>query len=219
MRILITGNSKTNITKSITEIYEDIHTVSRSVESNYTLDLTIPENINHLAKISCDYDIFINCSLIPDFGQTKILQAVWTEWKSNNKQGHIINFGSSVDYYYRPDNRLYPIEKRSLRDLNRSLSKHATWFDSKIKCTYFSFGGVSTEKTEKQWGHYSHFSCEEIASYVKWLIESPKNVNIDELHITPIQPKTKKEMKKSIKNDVNISWDSGDRRIYLINEE
>jgi hypothetical protein len=39
------------------------------------------------------------------------------------------------------------------------------------------------------------------------------------LHITPIQPKTKKEMKKSIKNDVNISWDSGDRRIYLINEE
>lgn len=218
MKILITGNSQTNITKEISKIYPDIHTVSRSANSTYSLDLTIKENVFSLAKLSTNYDVFINCALIPDFGQTKILQAVWTEWKSINKPGLIINFGSAVDYYYRPDNRLYPIEKRSLRDLNRSLSKHVCWFDSKIRTTYFSFGGVATDKTEKQWGHFFHFSPKQIAEHVQWLINSPSNANIDELHITPIQPKTKKEMKKDIGN-VKISWDSGDERIFLINEE
>lgn len=219
MKILITGNPTTNITKDIVEMFSNVHTVSRSAESNYTLDLSVKENIFTLAKISCNYDVFINCSLIPDFGQTKILQAVWTEWKSINKSGLIISFGSAVDYYFRPDNRLYPIEKRSLQDLNRSLSKHSTWFDSKIRCTYFSFGGVNTEKTLKQWEHYNHFSTKEIANYVKWIIDSPLNTNIDELHITPIQPKTKKEMKKNINKDVSQSWSSGDERIFLINEE
>lgn len=218
MKILITGNPKKDIANAVLKLYPTASTVSRSLDSTYSLDLSIKENIFKLAKISLDYDIFINCALIPDFGQTHILQAVWTEWKDNNKNGHIINFGSAVDYYYRPDNRLYPIEKRALRDLNRSLTKHVNWFDSKIKCTYFSFGGVSTEKTEKQWGHFHHFTPDQIANYLKWIIESPLDCNIDELHMTPIQPYTKKKMKEFKKN-VPIEWDSGDKRIFLINEE
>jgi NAD(P)-dependent dehydrogenase (short-subunit alcohol dehydrogenase family) len=143
-------------------------------------NLTIDTNVFELAKISKDYDIVINSALIPNFGQTRILQAVWTEWKVEKHKGHIISFGSAVDYFYRPDNRLYPIEKRALRDLNRSLSKHVNWYNSHIRCTYFSFGGVSTEKTLTQWGHFSHFEITEIANYTKWIIESPVTTNIDE---------------------------------------
>lgn len=220
MKILVTGNPTKDITKSIVDLYgEEVHTVSRSSNATYSMDLTLKENVAQLAKISNKYDVFVNCALIPDFGQTKILQAVWTEWKSNEKSGRIISFGSAVDYYFRPDNRLYPIEKRSLQDLNRSLTKHVNWFDSKIKCTYFSFGGVATDKTLKQWSHYQHFSTQQIAQYVKWIIESPDFTNIDELHVTPIQPKTKKEIKKNINPDVKIQWNSGDERTFLINEE
>lgn len=218
MKVLITGNPKTNITSAIVNLIPNVDTVSRSVESTHQLDLSIIDNIKRLAKISLDYDVFINCALIPNFGQTQILQHVWTEWKDSGKSGHIISFGSAVDYYFRPDNRLYPVEKRALRDLNRSLSKHATWFDSKIRCTYFSFGGVGTEKTKNQWGHYEHMPVESIAEYTKWIIDSPPTVNIDEVHITPIQPKTKKEMKKS-DTKAKIVWDSGDERVFLINEE
>lgn len=218
MNILMTGNPNKEIAKAINQLYPNTSFVSRSEESTYTLDLSEKDNISLLAKISLNYDIFINSALIPNFGQTSILQAVWTEWKSNNKSGHIISYGSAVDYYFRPDNRLYPIEKRSLRDLNRSLSKHVNWFDSKIRCTYLSFGGVDTEKTMEQWGHYKHLNTNEIAEYTKWIIENPNHVNIDELHVTPIQPMTKKEMKK---NDANrpIKWSSGDTRSYLIAEE
>lgn len=218
MKILMTGNPTKEIAKEIKSIYSDAHFVSRSDESDYTLDLSDMDNIERLAHISLNYDVFINSALIPNFGQTLILQAIWTEWKSNNKVGHIISYGSAVDYYFRPDNRLYPIEKRSLRDLNRSLSKHVNWFDSKIRCTYLSFGGVATEKTLRQWGHYEHFDTKEIAEYTQWVINSPKHSNIDELHITPIQPMTKKQMKK-LNTNAPIKWDSGDTRSYLINEE
>lgn len=217
-KILITGNPTKDITKSIIELYPTAHTVSRSIESTYQLDLSSNNNIAKLASISLDYDVFVNCALIPNFGQTLILQAVWTEWKSNKHQGHIISFGSAVDYYFRPDNRLYPVEKRALRDLNRSLTKHVNWYDSKIRCTYFSFGGVDTEKTIKQWDHYQHFKSEDIAGYLRWIIESPETANIDEIHMTPIQPMTKSEMKKKMK-DVSISWTSGDARTHLISEE
>lgn len=218
MKILLTGNPDKDIASKICTTLSQVDTVSRKGSSTYNIDLSQNENVKELAYISLEYDVFINCALIPNFGQTQILQQVWTEWKSKNKTGHIISFGSAVDYYYRPDNRLYSIEKRALRDLNRSLSKHATWFDSQIRCTYFSFGGVSTEKTQNQWGHYKHFDMQEIANYVKWIVESPHNMNIDELHITPIQPQTKKKMKQQ---EVNVSqkWDSGDSRIFLINEE
>jgi hypothetical protein len=218
MRILITGNPTKDITKSIYAIYPDAHTVSRSPEATYSMDLADQVEIHKLATISLDYDVFVNCALIPNFGQTRILQAVWTEWKANQHPGHIISFGSAVDYYYRPDNRLYPIEKRSLRDLNRSLSKHVVWFDSKIRTTYLSFGGVETDKTMRQWGHFKHHTPEEIAGYLQWVINTPDTVNIDELHMTPIQPMTKKEMKKN-STGAPVVWESGDTRSYLIAEE
>ena len=218
MKILLTGNPSRDIASRICNTLNCVDTVSRSKESTYSIDLENSQRLQNLIEISLDYDVFINSALIPNFGQTQILQQVWTEWKSQNKTGHIISFGSAVDYYYRPDNRLYPVEKRALRDLNRSLSKHCTWFDSKIRCTYFSFGGVATEKTQRQWGHYQHFDMQEIADYVKWIVESPPNMNIDELHITPVQPETKKKMKQKEKSEPQ-KWESGDSRIYLINEE
>jgi len=218
MNILLTGNPVKNIASKICATLDNVDTVSRSKESDFQIDLDTAQGMKELVECSLDYDVFINSSLTPNFGQTQILQQVWTEWKSQNKAGHIISFGSAVDYYYRPDNRLYPVEKRALRDLNRSLAKHCTWFDSKIKCTYFSFGGVNTEKTQNQWGHYHHFDMQEIADYVKWIIASPGYTNIDELHITPIQPETKKKMKQKEKT-VYQKWDSGDSRIFLQNEE
>jgi hypothetical protein len=216
--ILITGNPEKDIAQEIVNIYPEAHTVSRSYNATYQMDLTVDDNIFKLAKISTGYDIVINSALIPNFGQTRILQSIWTEWKVQKHKGHIISFGSAVDYFYRPDNRLYPIEKRSLKDLNRSLSKHGNWHDSKIRCTYFSFGGVSTEKTCAQWGHFVHFSPADIANYTKWIIESPATSNIDELHVTPIQPAPKEEMKK-LSTNAPVKWESGDTRSFLITSE
>lgn len=213
MKILMTGNPEENIAKAIKEEYPETHFVSRSENSNYQMDLCNDSNIEKLSKISLNYDVFINSSLLKNFYQTIILQHVWTEWRSVNKSGHIISFGSSADYWIRADNKLYGIEKRSLRDLNRSLSLHVQWYDSKIKTTYFAFGGVNTPNSEKQWPAFSKHTTTEIANNVKWIIESPININIDELHITPIQPKHKKDLK----NNTEIKFASGHNKIFLEN--
>lgn len=209
----MTGNPSENIAKSIKELFSDIQIdfVSRSTTSTFQLDLCNEENVKQLGVISLDYDIFINSSLLKNFYQTIILQYVWTEWRANNKSGHIISFGSSADYWIRADNKLYGVEKRSLRDLNRNLSLHVQWYNSKIKTTYFAFGGVNTPKSQKQWPAFSKHTTEEIASYVKWLVDSPPNINIDEIHITPIQEKHKRELV----NNTKVEFDSGHNKLFL----
>jgi NAD(P)-dependent dehydrogenase (short-subunit alcohol dehydrogenase family) len=218
-KILVTGNPTKDIASALKTKYPNAVFVSRGIDSDLQMDLTFEANQRKLAELSVEYDVFINAALLRDFGQVRLLQQVWTEWKANNKSGHIISFGSAVDYFYRADNRLYAVEKRALRDLNRSLAKHCVWYDSKIKCTYLSFGGVATEKTARQWGHYNHFSIYEIANYVEWILSSPSQHNIDELHITPIQPETKSKMKEKEDKTVEHKWESGDERTYLISDD
>lgn len=211
MKILMTGNPTENIAKAAKSLFDDIDFVSRSTQSTFQLDLYKETNISKLAAISMKYDVFVNSSILKNFAQTMILQYVWSEWRDNNKSGHIVNFGSSADYWIRADNKLYGVEKRSLRDLNRSLSLHAQWYDSKIRTTYFSFGGVNTPKSNEQWPAFAKHSSEEIVQYLKWIIESPNHVNVDELHITPIQP----VHKKFLKNKTTIAFDSGHPKIFI----
>ena len=62
MKILLTGNPKKNIAKAICELYPTAHTISRSDDATYTLDLLTSENLKKVAKISMNYDVFINSS-------------------------------------------------------------------------------------------------------------------------------------------------------------
>ena len=214
-KILMTGNPNENIAAGMKSLFQDdINFVSRANGYNLINDT----DIQKLVDLSKNYEIFINSSLLKNFAQTTILQRVWTEWKASNKSGTIINFGSSADYFHRADNKLYAVEKRALRDLCKNLSLHCTWHDSKIKVVYFAFGGVDTPKTKEQWPHFTVHSVQEICETVKWILDAPETMNIDELHITPIQPLPKQELKKLNTNIKQPNFDSGDNRTFLIDD-
>lgn len=198
MKILMTGNPDYGVASGVARIYPSATFISRSTE--IAMDLTIPDNQQRLADLSLGYDCFINNSLLADFAQCHILQRVWTTWKENGHHGLIINCGSAVDYLVRPDNRLYGIGKKSLRDLSRNLSLYTTWENSGIRCSYVSFGGVETPKTLSIWPHFTHMSVDDCAQFISWVIQAPPHLNIDELHFTPIQPASKTEMKQRHKN-------------------
>lgn len=201
MNILITGNPSYGVASGLAELYPDAVFCSRN--SDIQMDLTVAECQDELAEHSLEYDVFINNALLNDFDQCSILQKVWTCWKENGHTGHIINCGSAVDYMVRPDNRLYSIGKKALRDLSRNLSLHAAWECSGIRCTYISFGGVSTEKTLSIWPHFHHMTVHECAANIKYVIDCPKHINMDELHFTPVQPYPKEEMKRRYKENGN----------------
>lgn len=212
MKILMTGNPNENIAQGMKKTtIDEIDFVSRF--NGY--DLNLEEDVQQLVDKSVDYDVFINSSLLKNFAQTVILQKVWTEWRARNKSGHIISLGSSADYFHRADNKLYPIEKRALRDLNRSLSLHCTWHDSKIRTTYLSVGGVETPKTVEQWPWLTVHSIEQICDYIFWIIASPNTINIDELHITPIQLMERSKLtENNPKRLIPPKFESGDSRVY-----
>jgi len=70
--------------------------------SRTTTGHNIIANRNELAKISLDYDVFVNIAFDgpfqetwADFGQVKLLFEVADLWQKQNKSGWIINIGSS----------------------------------------------------------------------------------------------------------------------------
>lgn len=193
--ILCTGHPDKRLASGIAkEFGNKVDFVSRSTPKS--LNLADRREQKKLAELSLQYDVFINNSFVDDFSQVFIAKEVWTIWKTNKKRGHIINVGSSVEDLVRPDNRLYSIGKKALRDYSKNLYLYSIWHDSGIKCTHISFGGIKTDKTLSIWPHFSHLDIEYCAKKLKEVIDTPWDINIDRVQISPIQKKDKKILKR-----------------------
>lgn len=191
----MTGNPSYGLAKAFNVLVPNVSFHSR--QCGIRSDLSKEENQKKFSETTLDYDIFINNSYISHFTQLNLSRNVWTLWKKNKKSGFIINIGSSVRDLLRPDNRFYPTSKRALEDYTRQLYLHSIWGNSMIRVTCLSFGGIATEGTLAKWSHYNHMSSDYCASVLKWVVDAPKEINVDLLQISPIQPKSKSEMKKS----------------------
>lgn len=195
----MTGNPEYGLAQSWKKMRPETTFQSR----NYGLcsDLSDSQAQRRLAQLSLDFDVFINNSYISHFSQVQICRTVWTEWKKNNKKGFIINIGSAVRDLLRPDNRFYPTAKRMLEDYSRQLYLYSIWGQSNIRVSCVNFGGIATEGTLDKWPHFSHMETEYCAEVLNWVLNTPFNCNLDLLQVSPIQPLTKKEMKKKYKNN------------------
>jgi hypothetical protein len=100
----------------------------------------------------------------------------------------------------RPDNRFYPTSKRMLEDYSRQLYLYSIWGNSHIRVSCINFGGIATEGTLEKWPHFSHLQVDYCAEILSWALNMPKNYNLDLLQVSPIQPLSKKEMKKNSSN-------------------
>ena len=192
----MTGNPNYGLAQSFAKLYPNTTFVSRSTSPKF--DLRTEEEQRRCAELSCEFPVFINNSYISHFSQLELCRQVWTEWKKRGKTGFIINIGSSVRDLIRPDNRFYPTSKRALEDYSRQLHLYSVWGDSKIRVSCVNFGGIATEGTLEKWPHYSHMQTDYCASVLDWVLKVPENINLDLLQITPIQPKTRRELKKTV---------------------
>ncbi len=198
MKILMTGNPSYGLAQS----WQKLHAQTQYHSRNHGLrcDLSKENAQEDFAQISLDFDVFINSSYIDHFVQAQICRKVWTVWKKNNKKGFIINIGSAVRDLLRPDNRFYPTSKRMLEDYSRQLYLYSVWGQSHIRVSCVSFGGIATPGTLEKWSHFSHLDTDYCAGVLNWVVNAPENCNVDLLQISPIQPFTKKQMKKNITN-------------------
>ncbi len=184
MKILVTGNKKRGLAKVIHDYLGyfgmEVECISRETGAN----LIMFSGRSELLNKSKNYDVFINCSKLSDFYQTIVLKEVWDYWCQIKKTGHIINIGSTVDTGLKGGSRLYAVEKVALRNLSRKLT-YDTLSGNGIKVTYVSFGYLDTEGVSFK--DMVKIDLKHVVHVIKWLLEAPDYMNINEISIDPIQ--------------------------------
>lgn len=186
-KILITGNKEYGLAQALAEKFPHADFYSRS---NSDYDFNEFDKRNDFAKLSLDYDIFINNSALSSFRQTLLLQKVYSTWVEHEKKGQIISFGSTADTPVKGHQWLYPIEKKALRSLSRNLSLASLGGQSEptgIRITYLSMGYLQTPKVEIKHPHAKKIELQYITNTVEWILNQPEHININEISLDPIQ--------------------------------
>jgi hypothetical protein len=178
--MLVAGNSNYGVGQALFKIYPNAIYCSRS--SGY--DLTNSIDQERFCDLVCDHKTIIICSALHNFNQTVLLEKVYQRCAKNNHTPHIICIGSTTDRLSDGKPWLYNAEKKALRDYCNTLALGGVWRD-RAKITYISLGTMSNNQHK-----HPDRKCLDIdsaASYIKWIIEQPANINVNEISIDPMQ--------------------------------
>lgn len=178
--MLISGNKEFGVAKSLHTLYPDAVFCSRT--TGY--DLCSYDGQYRFATESLNHNVIIICSALWKFHQTNLLDEVYKSCVKNDHNPHIITIGSTTDRIKSGKVWRYNAEKKALRDYSNSISLGGVW-DKKPKLTYISFGTLSNNQNK-----HPDRKCLDIdnaVSYIKWIIDQPKDICINELSIDPKQ--------------------------------
>lgn len=179
MRIIVTGNPGFEGLcyglESVLQSY-DVTYISRS--NGY--DLT---NIEAMTDIIKDYDILINSTHIPDDGQLNLLNKVYSAWNS----GHIINVSTTSVYWNNQKKPKYYEQKLRLEQRSKELSNQSAEFGHNVRVSCIAFGALDTPEKRKSNDGRSKMNVITAANYIKMIIDSPKEININYICLDPRQ--------------------------------
>jgi short-subunit dehydrogenase len=178
--MIVSGNRNKDLAYALSKIYPDAVYCSR--ETGY--ELTNSKDRDRFAQEAVNHDVIILCSALWQFEQTVLLDAVHKACLKQDKQAHIVCVGSTTDRTSKGTTWLYNAEKKALRDYCNSLALLGVWH-SGPKVSYISFGTLSNNQSKHPDRKCLHI--DEAAQYIKWLIDQPKHVNINEISIDPMQ--------------------------------
>jgi short-subunit dehydrogenase len=178
--MIITGNPQKGLAHSLHKIYPGAVYCSRA--SGY--ELTDNKGMDDFAQLAAQHDTIIINSALWRFHQTVLLDLVYKACKTANNDAHIVCIGSTTDKTNKGSSWMYNAEKKALRDYCNSLGLIGVWH-SGPKISYISFGTLSNNQEKHP--DRKCLDIDEAASYIKWLIDQPKHVTINEISIDPMQ--------------------------------
>ena len=182
--MIITGNKTFGLAKSLHKMYPNAVFCSR--DTGY--ELTNTDHMFQFANECIKHDVIIINSALWRFHQTVLLDLVYKALRNAKSEAHIVVIGSTTDRTKKGTAWLYNAEKKALRDYANSLGLVGVWH-SGPKVSYISFGTLANNQHK-----HPDRKCmleDEAAYYIKWLIEQPKHVNINEISIDPMQVRQK----------------------------
>jgi NADP-dependent 3-hydroxy acid dehydrogenase YdfG len=178
--MIITGNSEEGVAAALHKIYPFAQFCSRT--NGY--DLSLRDDQLRVAELVLSHDVFINCAALYKFHQVNLLDEVYKMCVENNHRPHIINIGSTTDRVKNGKAWRYNAEKKALRDYSNTLGISGVWGKTP-KITYVSFGTLSNNTMK-----HPQRVCMDIdtaAEYIKWIVDQPKDIGINEISIDPMQ--------------------------------
>lgn len=179
--MIITGNKYTGVAGALAKLYPDAEFCSR----NTGYDLATKVDQERLAEAVCNHNVFINCAALYKFNQTTLLNIVYHKCVLEKHNCHIINIGSTTDRVKKGGAWLYNAEKKALQDYSNTLGLTGVWA-SGPKISYISFGTLNNN-AEKHPTRRT-LDIDIAAEYIKWIVDQPQHLNINELSIDPMQP-------------------------------
>ena len=180
MNILISGNKGKGLAGALYKLYPDATYVSKS--TGY--DLVTADGRERFCDLAKTADVIIVNVALWQFQQTVLLDAVYKTLVEAKNIAHIIVIGSTTDRVKNGKPWLYNAEKKALRDYSNTLAIGGVWSNNP-KVSYISFGTLSNNQEK----HLDR-KCMDIntaAGYIKWVIDQPRNLNINEISIDPMQ--------------------------------
>lgn len=177
--MLIAGNKDYGLAKSLSLLYPDAVFCSRTTG----FDLTKSIDQERFAELSVEHNVIVLCSALWKFNQTVLLDTVYKKIATDDTK-HIIAIGSTTDRVKNGKPWLYNAEKKALRDYSNTLALGGVW-DCKPKMSYISFGTMSNNQEKHP--DRKCLDIDQAALYIKWLIDQPRYVNINEISIDPMQ--------------------------------
>jgi len=178
--MIITGNPQTGLAHELEKIYPYAEFCSRT--NGY--ELTSLNDQKRFVEQAVKHDVIIINSALWRFTQTVLLDLVYKALVNANKQAHIVCIGSTTDRVKKGGSWLYNAEKKALRDYANTLGLTGVW-SNKPKISLISFGTLSNNQHKHP--DRQCLDTAQAAEYIKWLIDQPKHVNINEISIDPMQ--------------------------------
>ena len=181
--MIITGNPLQGLAQALFKLYPDAEYCSR--DNGY--DLVETDGMEQFAQDALEHDVIVINSALWRFHQTVLLDIVYKAQRKADKSAHIVCVGSTTDRTNKGSTWLYNAEKKALRDYSNSLALVGVWH-SGPKVSYISFGTLSNNQHKHP--DRTCMNIDTAAEYIKWIINQPANLAINEISIDPVQERT-----------------------------
>jgi NADP-dependent 3-hydroxy acid dehydrogenase YdfG len=174
MKIAITGHSR-GIGKACADLLgeeHDIHGMSRS--NGFDIN-----DVQPIIMSSHTCDVFIN-NAYSGIQQSILFDALFNMWKDDSTKT-IVNLNSRSKYSYTSPNPLYSADKKHLDHIAQS--KVLSNMNKRVRVININPGYVDTDMMPDRAKNYNKLTPTKIAETIKWCLDQPPEVEVNELSI------------------------------------
>lgn len=184
MKVLVTGGNR-GLGKHLVEEFNGV-----SISRADGIDIT--EHYKYIAKLSLDYDVFINNAFDgppqeswANFGQVHVLEAVYDLWSKNNKSGYIYNIGSVGEKHIvarEPSFETYRVAKAALAHASKQCTASFKANKVSFKTTLITLDRLDTElsRSRPTWTG-NGINLKDVSNFIKYARTLDHNTCIEEI--------------------------------------